>query len=153
GPDGKLFRVDSAGKAQVHFDSEDPHLVSLAVADDGAVYAGSNGKALLYKITGPGRGSVVYDFDSDDVKAIAAGKNGAVWAIANKYTELFAPPKRNKSGPAGPQAAKPAKPGKGSLVRFGKDGVAEEMLVDNDTHFVSLALDDAGAPYVGTGAE
>lgn len=153
GPEGKLFRVDSAGKAQVHFDSDEPHLVSVAVADDGAVYAGSNGKALLYKLTGPGRASVVHDFDGDDVKAIAIAPSGAVYTISNKYPEAFAPPKRNKGGPSTPQTTRPSKPGKGVLTRFGKDGIAEKMLDDDDTHYVALSIGDDGAPYVGTGAE
>ena len=153
GPDGKLFRVDQAGKAQVYFDSDEPHLVSVALGEDGNVYAGSNGKALLYKITGPGRASVLYDFDGDDVKAIAAGKGGVLYAIANKYSDAFASPKRNKTGPPSPQPAKAGKPGKGLLMRFGKDGMAEKMLDDDETHYVSLAVGDDGAPYVGTGAE
>ena len=33
GPDGKLFRIDANGQAQVYFDSDEPHLVSLALAD------------------------------------------------------------------------------------------------------------------------
>lgn len=151
GPDGKVFKIDQQGKSQVFFDSDEAHLISLAVGEDGAVYAGSSGKALLYKITGPGRATVAYDFDGDEVKAIAVGKNGTMFVVANKMGEQLAPPKRNK-GP-GPQSTRPAKAGKGSLFRFGKDGVAEELLSDNETHFVSLALDDAGAPFVGTGAE
>lgn len=151
GPEGKVFKIDQQGKSQVFFDSDEAHLISLAVGDDGAVYAGSSGKALLYKITGPGRATVAYDFDGDEVKAIAFGKNGTMFVVANKMGEQLAPPKRNK-GP-GPQVTKPGKPGKGSLFRFGKDGVAEELLSDNETHFVSLAVDDAGAPFVGTGAE
>ncbi|WP_437875826.1 hypothetical protein [Sorangium sp. So ce513] len=156
GPDGKLFRLDATGKAQVYFDSDEPHLVSVAVADDGTVYAGSNGKALLYKLTAPGRATVLYDFDADDVKAIAVAptaKGGAVYAIANKYAEAFAPPKRNRSGPPSPQPARAQKPGKGVLVRFDRRGVAERMMSDDDTHYVSLGLDDDLAPYVGTGVE
>jgi len=156
GPEGKLFRVDAAGKSQVYFDSEEPHLMSVAVADDGAVYAGSTGKALLYKLTGPGRATVLHDFDGDDVRAIAVApgaKGGAIYAIANKYTEAFAAPRRNKSGPPTPQPVKPAKPGKGTLMRFGSNGVAEKLLSDDATHYVSLALGDDLAPYVGTGAE
>lgn len=153
GPEGKLFRIDQNGKAQVYFDSDEPHLTSVAVADDGTVYAGSNGKGLLYKLTGPGRASVLYDFDADDVKAIAIAKNGAIYAIANKYTETFTAPKRNKPGPPAPQPTKTGRPGKGVLMRFGKDGIAEPMLDDDDTHYVSLALGDDGTPYVGTGVE
>jgi hypothetical protein len=153
GPEGKLFRIDQAGRAQVFFDSDEPHLTSVALADDGTVYTGSNGKALLYKLTGPGRASVLYDFDADDVKAIAVAKSGAVYAIANKYTETFTSPKRNKTGPPAPQPTKAGRPGKGLLMRFGKDGIAEPMLDDDDAHYVSLALGDQGEPYVGTGAE
>lgn len=154
GPDGKLFRVDQAGKSQVYFDSDEAHLVSVAVADDGSVYAGSNGKALLYKLTGPGRASVVYDFEADDVKAIAvAPKTGTLWVVANKYNETFTAPKRNRPGPPTPQPTKGARPGKGTLWRFGKDGLAEKMLDDDDAHYVCLTLADDGSPYVGTGAE
>ncbi|WP_437295445.1 hypothetical protein [Sorangium sp. So ce426] len=156
GSGGKLFRVDAAGKAQVYFDSDEPHLMSVAVGDDGAVYAGSNGKALLYKLTAPGRATVLYDFDADDVKAIAiapGAKGGTIYAIANKYAEAFAPPKRNRSGPPPPQPARAPKPGKGVLMRFDRSGVAEKMMSDDDTHYVSLGLGDDLAPYVGTGAE
>lgn len=153
GPEGKLFRVDATGKADVYFDSDEPHLVSVAVADDGTVYTGSNGKALLYKLTGPGKATVLHDFDGDDVKALALGKDGALYAIANKYSEAFAAPKRNKAGPPTPQPAKAGRPGKGVLARFSKDGAYEKLMDDDDTHYVSLALGDDGLPYVGTGAE
>lgn len=152
GAEGKVFKIDQQGKSQVYFDSDEPHIISIAVADDGAVYAGSSGKALLYKITAPGRATVAYDFDGDEVKAIAFAKNGSMFVVANKMGEQLAPPKRNKAG-AGPQSTSKPKPGKGSLFRFGKDGIAEELLKRDDTHFVSLGLDDAGAPYVGAGAE
>ena len=156
GPEGKLFRIDAAGKAQVYFDSDEPHLMSVAVGEDGAVYTGSNGKGLLYKLTGPGRASVLHDFDADDVKAIVvapAAKGGAVYAIANKYNEPFAPPKRTKTGPPAPQPNRTPKPGKGTLMRFSGSGVAEKLLSDDETHYVSLGLGDDGAPYVGTGVE
>jgi hypothetical protein len=156
GPKGELFRIDQAGKAQVYYKSDDAHLVSVAVGDDGTVYAGSNGKALLYKITAPGRATVLHDFDADDVKAIAvapANQGGAVYAIANKYNESFVSPKRNKPGPPGPQPAKAGRPGKGVLMRFAREGVAEQMLEDDDSHYTSLTLGDDGMPFVGTGAE
>ncbi|MBK8255347.1 MAG: hypothetical protein IPK82_22150 [Polyangiaceae bacterium] len=153
GPEGKVYRIDQSGKAQVYFDSDEPHIVSLALDSSGAVYAGSNGKGLLYKITAPGRASVVHDFDADDVKAIAVAADGSVYAIANKYNEAFSPPKRNRTNATGPTGSKPGRPGKGELTRFGKTGVAEKMLEDKDTHYVTLTLGDDGQAYVGTGAE
>jgi hypothetical protein len=38
-------------------------------------------------------------------------------------------------------------------MRFGKDGVPEQMLEDDDTHFTSLAIGDDGLPYVGAASE
>ena len=57
------------------------------------------------------------------------------WVAA---TDAWAPPKRNKTGLSGPSASKPGHPGKGVLMRFGKDGVPEKMLEDNETHYVTL---------------
>lgn len=151
GPEGKLFRVDQQGGAQVYYDSEEPHLVSVTTAPDGTVYAGSSGKALLFKLSAPGRASVVHDFEGDDVKAIAIAADGTIYAIANEYKGGFVAPK--KGGSAKPQSTKKPKPGKGQLMRFSPQGVAEKMLANKDTHFVSLALADDGTPYVGTGAE
>jgi hypothetical protein len=153
GPEGKIFRIDQNGQAQVYFDSDEAHIVSLALDATGNLYAGSNGKALLYKLSGPGRVAILHDFDSDDVKAIATAPDGSVYAIGNKYTETFAPPKRNKTGLSAPAGSKPGKPGKGVLMRISKEGIAEKMLEDNDAHYVSLAIGEDGQPYVGAGAE
>ncbi len=159
GPEGRLYRIDAAGKAEVYFDSEESHLVSVAVATDGKVYAGSSGKALLYEITAVGRARVVHDFEGDDVRAIAIAQTGAhagaIYAVANDYRgalKQLRPPKRARMAPS-PSDDKSMKAGHGRLVRFGKDGVLERLLDDDETHFASLALDAAGAPYVGTGAE
>ncbi len=155
GPEGKLFRIDQQGKAQVHFESKQPHLMSVAVADDGTIYTGSNGKALLFKVSGPGRATVVHDFQGwDDVRVIVPlpGDKG-VYAVANKYNESFTAPKRNRTGPPQPQPTRSGRPGKGMLMRFNKEGTGETMIEDDESHFVSLALGDDGLPYVGTGHE
>ena len=152
GPEGKVMRIDESGKAQVFFDADDAHITSLAVGLTGTVYAGTSGKALLFAIDGPGRSRVVNDFDADDVSAIAVAKDGTVWATANKYGGSFSLPSKGGGGMAGPQSSRPSKPGEGVLYRF-VAGRSEEMLNDKKTHFTSLSLDDAGLPYVGTGAE
>jgi len=155
GPDGKLFRIDANGKAQVYFDSDEPHLVSLALAEGGALYAGSSGKAVLYKINGPGRATVLYDLPGEDVKGIALGPKGKVFAISNEYAELPEIPKRTSGGvaPGTPVAAPRPKPGKGTLTAFDADGRPEKLLRREDTHFTSLAVGVDGRPYVGTGVE
>jgi hypothetical protein len=155
GPDGKLFRIDAAGKAQVYFDSDEPHLVSLALGEGGALYAGSSGKAVLYKIVGPGRATVLYDLPGEDVKAIAVGAKGKVFAISNEYAELPEIPKRTAAGvaQAAPVSAPRPKPGKGTLTAFDEGGRPEKLLRRDDTHFTALAVGVDGRPYVGTGVE
>lgn len=163
GAEGKLFRITdagpgSSGKADVYFDSEEDHLVSVAVGPAGVVYAGSNGEGLLYRIKAPGRADVIHDFDSDDVKAIAIAppeKGGYVYAVANDYKGMSGlhSSRSSSSLSTKPEKPKPNKPGEGQLWRFDSRGVAEQMIEDKKTHFVSLALDAEGLPYVGTGAD
>jgi len=155
GPEGKVFHVEANGSSSVYFRSTEPHLVSLALADNGDLYAGSSGKGQLYKITGPGRATVFGDMPGEEVKAIAVGKDNAVWVISNEYGEPPEPPKRSAAAgrvPAGPSAAPKGKPGKGQLHRFDAQGRMERMMKHDDTHYMALSLDDKGAPYVGTGA-
>ena len=156
GPEGRVFRISAAGAASIYFQSDEPNIVSVAVADNGDVYAGSHGKGLLYKITGPGRATVLYDFPVDEVRAIAVGKGGVVYAIANEYAEAPEAPRRNPNAahaPAVPVSAPRPKPGKGQLWRFDATGRPEKMMHHEDTHYLALALDDAGQPHVGTGAD
>jgi hypothetical protein len=157
GPDGKIFRVDAQGKAQVYYDADEAHVVSLAVAVDGTLYAGSSGKALLWAINGPGRARVVHDFDADDVSAIAVAKDGTVYATANKYGGSFSLPSKPSSGDKSavppPSPSRPSKAGEGVLYRFRAGSSPELLIEDKKMHFQTLAIGDDGQPYVGTGAE
>lgn len=155
GPEGKVFHVEANGSSSVYFRSTENHLVSLAIADNGDLYAGSSGKGQLYKITGPGRATVLGDMPGEEVKAIAIGKGSVVWVISNEYGEPPELPKRSPAAgrvAAGPAtAAGRAKPGKGQLHRFDALGRAERMMKHDDTHYMALTLDERGTPYVGTG--
>ena len=157
GPEGKLFRITAAGDAQVYFDAEEQHLMSVAVGPDGSVYAGASDKAKLYKISGPGRATVLYDFNRTEVRAIAVGPKGDVYAIANDLKTGFtvpAKPSRNQeSAPAGPSAAGAKAKGKGTLYRFTPEGLPDRLYENDDEHFTSLALGEDGRAYVGTGVE
>ncbi len=152
GPEGKVLRIDEQGKAQVHFDADDAHVVSLAIGPDGKVYCGTSGKAVLYRIDAPGRAVVVNDFDAEDVSNIAVYKDGTVWATANKYGGSWSLPGKGASGMPGPSAARPGRAGEGVLYRFQK-GVAEEFMDSKKYHFTTLVLTEDGTPYVGAGAE
>ncbi len=162
GADGKVIHIDPTGAPSIYFSTDDTFVASLALAADGALYAGTSGKGLLYRITAAGHATVVYDFPGEDVHAIATGPNGSVYAIANEEpanptaesTESSSP-RRNASGrsPAGPSGLPRSKPGKGNLWRFDSQGRPERMMHHDEFHYVSLALDERGTPYVGTGAD
>jgi hypothetical protein len=153
GPEGKLFRIEQNGKAQVYFDAEEQHLISLAVSAQrggSVVYVGASDKAKLYEVHAPGRASVLYDFGRTEVRAIALGAKGDVYAIANDIKSGGFVPSRDDDGSDGPTPA-PKTTGKGVLYRFSSDGTPEQLLDDSDEHFTSLALGPDGQPYVGTG--
>jgi hypothetical protein len=156
GPEGKLFRIDANGTAQVYFDAAEQHLMSVAVAPDGSVYTGASDKAKLYKLTGPGRASVLFDFGRTEVRAIAVSQAGDVYAIANELPGgPSAPTRKGAPGtaPAGPVAKAPKTKGKGTLYHFAPDGTPDQLLDDKEEHFTSLAIGEDGKPYVGTGVE
>jgi hypothetical protein len=154
GPDGKLYFVSNKGDASVYFDSEEPHLIALAVAANGDVVVGSSGKAILYRVQAAGRARVIYDFPGDDVRALAISGKGETFALVNEYAEPSVAPKT----PAGLSFGKPSvapvkRAGKGSLHRFDPEGRPERLMKHDDFHYSSLALDASGRPYVGTGLE
>ncbi|HEY3820822.1 MAG TPA: hypothetical protein VGL81_26845 [Polyangiaceae bacterium] len=162
GDEGKVMRVEPGAASTVYFKTDEPFVVSLAVAGDGAVYAGTGGKGLLYRVTAAGRATVLYDFHDEEVRAVAVGPDRTVWAIANEgpsgtasETTESSSSRRNTSGrsPAGPSTIARAKTGKGSLWHFDAQGRPERVMHHDEFHYLSLALDDKGVPYVGTGAE
>jgi hypothetical protein len=154
GPEGKLFRIDKAGKAQVYFDAEEQHLMSLALvsrrAGNGVVYAGASDKAKLYEIRAPGRASVLYDFGRTEVRAIVANGRGELFAVANDIKGGTIPTRDDDGGDSG-GSSPPKTTGKGVLYRFSSDGSPEQLLEDSDEHFTSLTIGPNGQPFVGTG--
>ena len=154
GPEGKVFRVEPTGASSVYYRSTEGHLVSLAMMENGDLLAGSSGKGNLYRISGPGRATVLATLPGEEVKSVAVSK-GIIWAIGNEYGEAPEPPKRSPAAgrtPPGPSTATRPKAGKGVLYRFDAQGRPERMMKHDDTHYLSLALDEQGHAYVGTGA-
>ena len=160
--EGNVVRVEPGGaSSSVYFRTDDPFVVSLALGGDGAIYAGTGGRGLLYRVGAPGRATVVHDFHGEDVRAVAVTAKGVVFAIANEEPAASttdtseSSSHRTSSGRSapGPATTPRTKPGKGSLWRFDAQGRPERMMHHDDFHYMSLALDDQGVPYVGTGAE
>jgi hypothetical protein len=161
GSEGKIMRVEPGGASSLYFKADDAFVVSLALAPDGVLYAGTSSKGLLYRIAAAGRATVLYDFPGEDVHAIAVAPDKSVWAIANEVSSSSSSENESSSSrrsaggrtPPSPATIPRTKPGKGSLWRFDARGRPEKLMHHDEFHYLSLALDETGAPYVGTGAE
>jgi hypothetical protein len=162
GSHGKIVRIGPGGVASTYFETSAPFVVALAPADDGSIYAGtSGGKGLLYRVVGPGRANVVYDFPGGDVHAIVVSPGHGVYVVENEESNPAAAESqenanRHTSGGrslVGPLNVLRSKPGKGSLWRFDASDRPERMMHHDEFHYASLAVDEAGRAYVGTGAE
>lgn len=172
GPDGKIYRVDAAGKAQIFFDSDDTQVVSIAMSPSGTLYAGTSSKGLLLAITAPSKAEIVQDFDGHEVKAIAFGPSAkaggdTLYCIVNEYPSPPEPTRKLGIATKPPSSTfDPAKAmkGKGQLWKIsglaadGRNGKPEKLWDDKTTHFFSLTADSApktNGPvvYVGTANE
>jgi hypothetical protein len=63
-------------------DSPQPHLLCLAQAPDGSIYAGSDGEGLVYRVSPDRKVSVAYDADPSEIHALAVGPDGAIYAAS-----------------------------------------------------------------------
>ena len=81
GPTGQLWkRSAESGAWNLVFDSKHDHLLCVAVADDGTIYAGSDGEGLIYKIGPGGKVSVLYDATQSEIRSLLIALDGTVYA-------------------------------------------------------------------------
>lgn len=151
GPFGRLYRVTADGTAQLYFDSEQGHVMSV-LARSGKVYCGTSETAQLFEITGPGRAQVLYDFGPTEVRGLELGQDGSLYAIVNELKGSSRADSIKKDQAGAPRSSS-AQAGSGKLFRFDPQGRPELLFESSEDHFASLALGPSGLPLVGTGAE
>lgn len=144
GPEGHLLAYDPQGTASVYFDSDQEHLMSLALGDNGELYAGSNGDALVYRVRGPGQAEVLFDFPGTEITALAF-RDGNLAVAAN---EMPAPRPATKA-----QRNSAPRPGKGRVWRIDGEGRSERLLKHDRAHFTALAIDSEGHILAGGGRD
>jgi len=84
GGPGKIAAIDAGGRARAIWDSGDKHVVSLIVADDKHLYAGTSEEAILYKVGLDGRAEALADFDAEEVRALVR-HGGSLYAAVNDF--------------------------------------------------------------------
>ena len=155
GPEGKVFAVDSIGRAKLLHKAEASHIMTLAGDGKGTIYAGTSDDALVLRILPNNRTEVVHDFPGNEVTALDY-HDGKLAVTANTFKA--APGSQFKPSAAGKPAtpARPAtrpRPGSGELWRVDADGRAEMLVSRKDTHFTAVQWGNDGAIYAGGGHE
>jgi len=85
GDEGKLLRISRDGKSEVLLDSEEKHLLCLALAPDGALYAGSDGAGLVYRWADK-KTFLLYDAEEPEITGLALDADGNLYAGASSGT-------------------------------------------------------------------
>jgi len=83
GNSGGVYRITPGGQADKIFTSEDTHIVSLYIARDGAILAGSGDRGILYRIDNR-KVNVLYDSPFDEIRGICEDKNGNIFFSATR---------------------------------------------------------------------
>ncbi len=155
GPEGQVFAVAPDGTADLWWDAPAAHVMSLALAADGTLYAGTSDDALVVRLDGPGRAEVVFDFPGNEITALDA-RDGVLAVAANEFAD---PPAVSggagtaiKHSASASRTARP-RPGKGRVWRVGVDGRVERVWSQEEGHVTSVQLAADGTLFASLGAE
>lgn len=85
GDEGRLLRVPLKGEHEVLIDSEEDHVLCLAVGQDGTVYAGTDGSGLVFRWDGK-QPFVLYDAEEAEITDLAVGPDGELYVGASSGT-------------------------------------------------------------------
>lgn len=159
GDDGRILRFDDEGQSETLYDSPEPHVTALLAADDGAVYAGSEGSAYVYRIGADGDVMVLLDAPHGEITALA-WRHGALWVAAAGSTAGGAEPAvgdtvrvstASVAAANGNGSASDRGQG-GAVYRIAADGLVDLMWTSDRQVPYAIAGVDAGV-VVGTGPQ
>jgi hypothetical protein len=125
GNEGKVFRIDSGGKASVFFDASELEVHALAFAPDGALYVGTSPDGKIYKVDRSGTGTTFFDPEDKYIWSLAVDSTGNVFAATGE---------------------------KGIVYKIAPDGKGAPFYRTRTTHAVALGFDKDGRLLVGTGS-
>jgi len=80
-----IYRVnpkDPSARPEKFFSSDEQHIRSLLFARDGTLYAGSDGRGLVYRITPDGKGFVLFEAPRQEIPAMALDPAGNLYVAA-----------------------------------------------------------------------
>lgn len=109
GPNGQLWKLDAfAQNPSLLCTVQDKNILSLALAGDGVLYAGTDTRGIVYKIrTDSGKVEALYDSEQDEITAIAIDQAGTIYAAAtsgNAANQTMQSGSSLKKAPGKPEA-------------------------------------------------
>ncbi len=163
GPEGIVYAVDPSGHATVLADTDEQHIMSLALMSDGAILAGTANGARVLRIEGPGKVETVWDFDGTEIKALALVpvKGNDQPAIVAAVNSFKTPPSFSVPMPSKKDLTEPDRAGQSSAIRIPEgsglvaailpDGGYRKLLEEKKTHLAAMHAVEGGV-QVATGA-
>ena len=161
GHDGKVFRLDKAGKLTEWFDAEEADIFALAAGEDGVVYAAAGPGGRIYRIGPDGRGALLVDLecryvwslavDSKNILYAGTGLEGKIYKIVGEKSEEFYDSSQTHVmslalEPSGALLAGTAP--NGYVLRLSPAGKGESIFDADLAEVRQLAVDRYGAVYV-----
>ncbi|MEW6026575.1 MAG: hypothetical protein AB1599_04705 [Planctomycetota bacterium] len=85
GPEGKIYKIDATGKAEVFYDTKKKNVLSLIFNGKDYFYAGTASPGIVYRISLKGRPEIVADLGEVEIKCLVySGEKGELFIGANK---------------------------------------------------------------------
>ena len=122
GHDGKIFKVDSAGKGAVIADLAELDVLALAIDGKDVLYAGTSPDGKVYRIPPGGAPAVFFDPDVKYIWSLIFDKQGRLLVGTGD---------------------------KGVIYRVAAEGKGESFYDTDETHIVSMAMDKDGNLIAG----
>jgi sugar lactone lactonase YvrE len=123
GNEGKVFKIDSAGKIATFFDTTELEVHALALAPDGSLYAATSPDGRIYKIDRSGKGGPFFDPEDKYIWSLALDGQGNVYAGTGE---------------------------KGLIYKITQDGKGSPFYATKATHVIALTFERSGQLLAGT---
>ena len=126
GGDGKIFKVDAAGRGTLLYDSAELNVSALVLGRAGEIYAGTSPEGKVYRIDGSGKAEIYFDPKEKYIWSLALMSDGSLAVGTGESGKIY----RVRAANAVPESS---------------------LLFDtSETHIIALTTDKQGNLYAGT---
>lgn len=125
GHDGKLWMIDSKGKAKLLFDAPEMDILSLTMDSSGNIYCATSPNGKIYKISPDGKSSVFFDPEEKFIWDILFDEKGNLYVACGEKAVIY---------------------------KVASDGSAKDIFTSSENHIFKVLPTKEGI-IVGTGGE